>query len=154
MTYRLLSVSLATLTIVSACSPAVDETKLKNRFSEYEIVNNHQIEWSEVLTKKIDNYIVFVYSETCAHCHEMMQEIIDFATDDILPTFFVDTASTEVVFTKENEPIIGIDDLTQLAVLGTPSIIEVLDGYVVANIPGLDDCLMYLNENRKQISNN
>ena len=39
-------------------------------------------------------------------------------------------------------------DINDLSIKGTPSIIEVNEQMVVANVPGIDQCLTYLNEKR------
>ena len=147
MTYRLLIVSLTTLAIVASCSPAKDVTIIKNTYSEQEIVIENQIPWLDILKQEESNYIVFVYSEKCAHCHDMIDEIVDFANNDILKTYFVDTLQNDIPITINNE--IGMSEIEEVSIVGTPTIIEVEKGIVMSNIPGIDDCLSFLNEKRK-----
>ena len=146
MTYRLLIASLATLAIVASCSPARDATNSKNTFQEQEIVINHLIKWEELLKQKEENYIVFVYSEKCGHCHDMMDEIITFAQDGILATYFVNTLDNSVPLSREVE--VGINKIEDLSIVGTPTIIEVDKAVVTSNLAGIDDCLLFLNEKR------
>lgn len=146
MTYRLLIASLATLAIVASCSPAKDATINKNTYSEQEIVIQHQIPWLDLFNQIEENYLVFVYSEKCGHCHDMIDEIVAFANDDILPTYFVDTLQNKVPITINNE--IGMTTIEEVSIAGTPTIIEILNNTVVSNIPGVDDCLSFLNEKR------
>ena len=147
MTCRLLTVSLTTLAIVVACSPAKSTANDKNTFSEYEIVNKQQITWEEIFFKN-DNYVVFFYNETCAYCHEMLNEIIDFASENVIPTYFLDTNQNDVVFRKDVKPILYVTSIDDFFIVGTPTILEIKDGVVVANIPGLDECLTYMNGKR------
>ena len=147
MTYRLLIASLATLAIVASCSPAKDATIIKNTYSEQEIVKEQQIPWLDILEQKEDNYIVFVYSEKCAHCHDMIDEIVAFANDEILTTYFVDTLQNDVPIKINNA--VGMSSIEEVSIVGTPTLIEIDRGIVTSNIPGIDDCLSFLNEKRK-----
>jgi hypothetical protein len=73
---------------------------------------------------------------------------VDFATSDILVTYFVNSSTSKATISEDYE--IGITDINDLSIKGTPSIVEVLDKMVIANVPGLDQCLTYLNEKRIQ----
>ena len=90
MTLRLLFVSLTSLAIVVSCSPTRDITNNKSAIEQQEIIKNHQIPFQGALNQKENHYIIFVYSQTCGYCHDMMGEIIDFAKSEILPTYFRD----------------------------------------------------------------
>ena len=146
MIYRLLIVSLTSLAIVASCSPAKDVTINKNTYSEKEIIINHQIQWLDLLKQDDNHYIVFVYSETCGLCHDMLDEIVAFATDEIMPTYFVDTSTNDVPRTINAET--DMASIDEVSIIGTPTIIEIEQGKVISNIPGLDDCLSFLNEKR------
>ena len=148
MTYRLLSVALTSLAIVVSCSPAEETMNTKNSFSEYEIVNNKQIPWSDVLSQKEKNYIVFIYTEKCGYCHDMMSEIIAFAEDDIMPTYFVDALLYDIPISADYEA--GMTKYADISIAGTPTILEIYDATLIANIPGIDWCLSFLNEKRKE----
>ena len=147
MTCRLPIVSLTTLAIVVACSPAKSPTNDKNTFSEYEIVNKQQLTWESIFSLD-GNYLVFFYSETCSYCHEMMENIISFAESGIIPTFFLDTNQNDVSFNKIGEPPTGYVPIEEFFIIGTPSLIEIEEGIITAHLVGLDDCLTYLNDKR------
>ena len=150
MNCRLLSASLAILAIVASCSPAKSATNFKNNFSEYEIVSKQQIKWEEIFLQEENNYIVFFYSETCSYCHHMLNEIVSFANNEILPTYFLNTSENEVTFSNNQEPVIRVDSIEELSIKGTPTIIEIDEGLVTANIAGLDECLTYINDKRME----
>ena len=72
------------------------------KFEDYQIVNDNQINWQDVLSQEDENYFVFVYSETCSNCHDIQEEIINFAIDKVVPTYFVDTKkSGDVTISKD-----------------------------------------------------
>ena len=146
MTSRLLFVSLTSLAIVVSCSPIRETTNNKNIVEQEEIIKNKEIPWLEALNQKENHYIIFVYSETCGHCHDMMDEIIDFAKSDILVTYFINTRKNEV--TVSREIIENTTDITELSILGTPTILEIESKTVIKNIAGIDKCLTFLIDKR------
>lgn len=149
MKYPLLIASIMSLMITS-CSSHVEESSKKSQYSEYEIVNDRQIKWSDVLSQEDEGYVVFFYSETCNHCHEMMEDVIAFASENIEPTYFLDTALNPVVIKPLEEIEIGVDDIKDFAIRGTPTLVEVSKGVVTAHVGGLDPCLTFMNEKRMQ----
>ena len=146
MTSRLLFVSLTSLAIVVSCSPIRETTNNKNIVEQEEIIKNKEIPWLEALNQKENHYIIFVYSETCGHCHDMMDEIIDFAKSDILVTYFINTRKNEVPISREI--IENTTDITELSILGIPTILEIESKTVIKNIAGIDKCLTFLIDKR------
>ena len=146
MTSRLLFVSLTSLAIVASCSPIRETTNNKNVIEQEEIIKNQSISWFDALNQKENNYIVFVYSETCGYCHDMMDEIIDFAKSEILVTYFINGQIYKVPISNEIKE--NIADINQLSILGTPTIIEIDNKIVVNNIAGIDKCLNFLIDKR------
>ena len=146
MTSRLLFVSLTSLAIVVSCSPTRETTNNKNIVEQEEIIKNKEIPWLEALDQEENHYIIFVYSETCGHCHDMMDEIIDFAKSDILVTYFINTRKNEVPISREI--IENTTDITELSILGTPTILEIESKTVIKNIAGIDKCLTFLIDKR------
>ena len=146
MTSRLLFVSLTSLAIVVSCSPSRETTNNKNVIEQEEIIKNQSISWFDALNQKENNYIVFVYSETCGYCHDMMDEIIDFAKSEILVTYFINSQIYKVPISNEIKE--NIADINQLSILGTPTILEIDNKIVVNNIAGIDKCLNFLIDKR------
>ncbi len=146
MTSRLLFVSLTSLAIVVSCSPSRETTNNKNVIEQEEIIKNQSISWFDALNQKENNYIIFVYSETCGYCHDMMDEIIDFAKSEILVTYFINSQIYKVPISNEIKE--NIADINQLSILGTPTIIEIDNKIVVNNIAGIDKCLNFLIDKR------
>ena len=146
MTSRLLFVSLTSLAIVASCSPIRETTNNKNVIEQEEIIKNQSISWFDALNQKENNYIVFVYSETCGYCHDMMDEIIDFAKSEILVTYFINSQIYKVPISNEIKE--NIADINQLSILGTPTILEIENKIVVNNIAGIDKCLNFLIDKR------
>ena len=143
---RLLFASLATLAIVMSCSPTRDITNNKSANEQQEYLKLHEISWLETLNQKENHYIIFVYSITCGYCHEMMDEIIDFAKCDILETYFINTENSEVPINAETKEY--ITEIEELSIIGTPTILEIENKIVINNIAGIDKCLSFLIDKR------
>ncbi len=141
--------------LFSSCSPVESEQMNKNTFREYNVPLDQKIVWSDCLKQKEDHYLVFFYSETCAHCHEIMGDVLSFYEANVLPTFFLDIKASDTIVPISNniDLTIGVDNIDDLFIAGTPTIIEVENWIVKANVPGSDNCLTFLNEQRLQHKN-
>ena len=134
----------------ASCSPAASEQMSKNAFSAYEIVQNNQIIWSEIFNQNQDHYLVFFYSETCSHCHQIMGDVIAFSEAEIVDTYYLNTQNqdSKIPLRNETELTIGMTTVDELFIAGTPTIIEIKKHIITNNIPGKDQCLTFLNSLR------
>ena len=147
MNYKLRILPFALTVLFASCSPAKSEQMSKNIFS---VTNDQKIDWSDCLGQKEDHYLVFFYSETCTHCHEIMGDVLSFAESNILKLYFLDikASDSKIPISNNIDLTIGIDKVDALFIAGTPSIIEVENWTVKANVAGTDNCLTFLNEQR------
>ena len=147
MNLKLRIVPLFMAVMFASCSPAVSEQMSKNAFSEYEIVIDNQIIWSEIFKQKEDRYLVFFYSETCQHCHQIMGDVLAFSESEIIDMYYLNTRNQDIKIpiNPATELTIGISVIDELFIAGTPTIIEIKNSVVINNIPGKDECLTFLN---------
>ena len=136
--------------LFASCSPAESEQMSKNAFSEYKISVDQKIIWSETFKQKEDHYLIFFYSETCTHCHEIMGDVLSFVESNILKMYFLDIKSSDIKIPISNDIdlTIGVTSIDDLFIAGTPTLLELENWIVKANIPGTDNCLTFLNELR------
>ena len=139
-------VPILSICVLSACSQSENYSESFKAYKDFEVVVNNSITWPEILNQQEKSYIIFFYSETCAYCHEMQQEVIDFAITCPLKTYFLNTSENTVPI-KENK-VINVKNYEEASITGTPTILEVKEATITANIAGIDDCLTYLNEQR------
>ena len=134
--------------VFTSCSPSKSESTSKNAVQEYEIVYKQEISLSECLSQKEEQYLVFFYSDTCGHCKEIIEDVVLFATSDIMKMYFLNVTKNENKINRcpADEITTGIDRVDNLKIVGTPTIIEVEEGITTMNIAGKDDCLKFLNE--------
>ena len=150
MNYKVRFLSLVLVATFTSCTPAISEESNKNAWSQYEITLENQIEWPDILSQDDDHYLVFFYSETCAYCHEIMGDVIAFSKAEIVMTYFLDIQNSETKIPIKNEidETIGKSDFNDVFIMGTPTIIEVYEHTIKANVAGIDNCLTLLNELR------
>lgn len=150
MNYKLCILPFVLTALFASCSPAESEQMSKNAFSDYNVPTSQKIVWSDCLSQKEDHYLVFFYSETCTHCHEIMGDVLSFNEANILPMYFLDTKANDnkIPISNNIDLTIGVDNVDDLFIAGTPTIIEVENLIVKANVPGSDNCLTFLNEQR------
>lgn len=139
-------VSVLSIGLITSCSQGENTSESFKAYKDFEVVVNNSITWPEILNQEEKNYIIFFYSETCAYCHEMQQEVIDFAITCPLKTYFLNTSENTVPI-KEDKAI-NVKNYEEASITGTPTILEVNDTTITDNIAGIDDCLTYLNEQR------
>ena len=139
-------VPILSFSLLTACSQSENSSESFKAYKDFEIVANNSITWSEILNQEEKEYIIFFYSETCAYCHEMQKELVDFAIACPLKTYFLNTSENTVPI-KEDK-VINVKNYEEASITGSPSILEVKEATITANIAGIDDCLTYLNEQR------
>ena len=139
-------VPILSICILSACSQSENSSESFKAYKDFEVVANNSITWPEILNQEEKSYIIFFYSETCAYCHEMQQEVIDFAITCPLKTYFLNTSENTVPIKEEK--VINVKNYEEASITGSPSILEVKEATITDNIAGIDDCLTYLNEQR------
>ena len=152
MTFRSYICPLLCVVAFTSCSPAQSETESKNASKEYEIVTKQGINLSDFFLQKETEYLVFCHSDTCTHCKEIMGGVIAFAKEIIIKTYFLNISleTNKIKKCPVNELTIGVGNYEDLYIAGTPTIIKVENQITTKNIPGKDDCLTFLNEQRKQ----
>ena len=138
--------------MLTSCSPASSELKSKNALNEYDIKTYEHIDWNDVFSQKDHNYLIFFYSDTCEHCHEIMGDVCSFIDDGILKTYVMDIKNTitKVPVRKDGkeEETIGMTNIDDLFIRGTPSIIEIKKESVADHKAGKEKCLTLLTNKR------
>ena len=142
---------LLSVAVFTSCSPAQSEPQSKNNSQEYEIITNNTILLENFFDQEEDDYLVFVHSDTCAQCKEIIGDVVTFANDNIRKTYFLNmtTSSSKITKVSVNEITVGVSSVVGLVYVGTPTIYEVVNKTTTANIGGKDKCLTFLNEIRK-----
>ena len=139
-------VSLLSISLITSCTPTEESAPQYKAFKEFQVVVDNSIKWPDILNQEEKNYIIFFYSETCAYCHEMQEEVIDFAITCPLKTYFLDVMENDVPIDSDKK--IGVSNYEEASINGTPSILEIENATITTNFSGIDECLTYLNAQR------
>lgn len=142
------------LFVVAFASCSSGKSGSENNVSEpeeYEIVERQSIDLAGFFEQEEEDYLVFCHADTCAQCHEIIGDVARFAEDNLVKTYFLNVSEPNNAITKVSvdEVTVGVSSLTDLVYAGTPTTFEVVNKTTIANVPGKDKCLTYLNEIRK-----
>ena len=138
--------SLLLFAVLSSCATA----QVESSSSDYVVPEEKQILWTDCLKQEETDYLVFLYSDTCANCHEIMGDVLAFSDENIIKVYFSEISKGElkIPISRDVDETLGVTDINYFFIAGTPTIIEIYEGTIIANIPGMDDCLSFLNEQR------
>lgn len=126
-----------------SCQKEAKETKESgNTEHDYGEIIEREIGWNDLFSIGIPQYFVYFYSPYCSHCKEIKDVIIEYALQDER-MYFV-KFSDEVIVAPLVEDTIGATCIEDVAILGTPSLIEITNHVVVCNLAGSKAILDYL----------
>lgn len=115
--------------LLLSCSSA---NKTEDKIYDYDDVDTH-ISWGEIFVQEEENYSVYFYSKTCAHCLEIKQ--------DFLQYYFTNKEKIYLVESNEDTKIgpvtdlTGIDSIDDFYIFGTPFLIN-LENHTISNYYG------------------
>lgn len=143
---KLIFLSLAVILLTSGCKPDVNmESKTEEPIElDYSILEKRQIEWGNILSKRSSRYLVYFYSEYCAYCKQIKQDILSYYLTNTDDMYFVNTVSQKAVYKSNDGLLIGTKDIEKFYIFGTPFLVEVTN-YTVTNwYAGVDSIKLYI----------
>ena len=140
------------LICMASCHP---KTNGKSASYDEGIIERQSVSWAECLSQQEDHYLVFFHSETCSTCKEIRGDVLSFAYENIVKTYFldIDKPGNEIQRCSIDEVEVGIDNIANFKIAGTPTIVEVENGVTIAHAPGKDRCLELLGNLRNSRNN-
>lgn len=109
---------------------------------DYDEIVDKEIGWKEMFEIEMPEYFIYFYSPTCSHCKEIKNEIINYALSR--DNFYFLKYSDDVIIAPETKSTIGAISPDEVAILGTPSLIEIANGVLQSNIAGSKAILDFL----------
>ena len=143
---KLIFLSLAVILLTSGCKPDVNmESETEEPIElDYSILEKRQIEWGNILSKRSSRYLVYFYSEYCAYCKQIKQDILSYYLTNTDDMYFVNTVSQKAVYKSNDGLLIGTKDIEKFYIFGTPFLVEVTN-YTVTNwYAGVDSIRLYI----------
>ena len=101
----------------------------------YDDVIDKHIYWSNIFTRSEDTYLVYIYSLTCSHCNAIKNDVVSFALESTIPTYFV-RSSPEILIDQTLAQKQNVTSLSELAIRGYPTLLYLVDHTVTVNVAG------------------
>ena len=112
---------------------------------DYSEIIDKTIKWNDLFNQGQLLYYVYIYSVTCSHCQNIKDEIISKSLE--LDNFYFIEYKKDIPIIKNASLTIGMNDIKDIGILGTPTLIWILDKEVAKNLAGEKEIL----ENLKKI---
>lgn len=122
----ILTVFVILLTLINVTGHLIGGKVMK----DYKDYSSHQIAYNQILNKK-GTYYVYFYSNDCSHCQDLKKYIFQYIDSDKndkengipLYIFCVDNYLEELTSESETENILGVTDIKELKLTGTPTMV-------------------------------
>ncbi len=145
----LLLAGLVVTPLLVACTSNEQENNLSTSINyDYDMVSDYHISFQDILSQEDDEYFAYIYSKSCRHCMNIKNEVIEFALGGHYPLYFV-TYSNEIKVTRDIDSTIGAKDVNDIAILGTPTLLQIENASLIMNVAGEEDVLDVLNSYKK-----
>ena len=140
---------LISVAILSGCSLSFNESETQEYFvnevthHNYFEVENKAISWDNILNVPLENYYVYFYSPSCSHCADLKDWIIEKCLE--LDNIFIVKSSEKDVIGKNVTSSIGATSVSNIMILGYPSLIQVVNHVIYKNVAGKTKIQQLLN---------
>lgn len=136
---------------LESCRKPVN-SQVFSSFSSSEIseINRSEINWVNLLEQSEEDYYAYIYSETCYYCKKIKEEIEEFSK--VKKTYYV-LFNEDVPISSERGDLIGVDDISSLYILGTPTLFHIEDKKVKNCFIGFNEIQAYIKEVLELIEN-
>ena len=133
---KLFLFSFMSLVLLNGCQNKKEEIISKDsKEYEYDDVSHLMIEWNHIFDQVEEDYMTYFYSETCGHCKQIKQQVIDYALNGMNKIYFV-KFTDEIPIITDRDSVIGKESTTELGIVGTPSIFVISSHIIVDYIVG------------------
>ena len=90
-----------------------------------------------------NEYQIYFYSLTCAHCKNLKNKVIEYALKN--DNFFFIEASEKVAIVEDVSFTIGSTSISEMGILGYPSLVKIEQKVCVFNVAGESEIISKLN---------
>ena len=144
---RTIKLNLLLIPLLVGCSSKQIEAKQSDGQNqlEYTMFTDIYLKWEDLFKPAKSQYFVYIYSEFCSHCAKIKEDVLGTIYDNV-ELFYLTEYSETIPITTNPSLSIGKEKVEEVAILGTPTLIEVSNHYVALNIAGEKDILEYLDE--------
>ena len=126
---------------ILSCSNEQNQKPVELKYPEDSILT-----WNQAFTIKDSDYYLYFYSETCGHCIRLKQEVLTFYYKGNFNCYFVNCTNYGV-FKEDSSKIIGIHNIYDLYIIGTPTILRI-EKSTVSEYYGGEEAIRNLMKNK------
>ena len=129
---------LIALTLLASCAntssikPTDDVLQVSEH--DYSEIEDRIIPWEDLFTKESNRYYCYVFSKTCSHCNEIKNNVIDYALKN--DNFFFVEYGKHIPLTDDITATIGATSIDNVAIMGTPTLLGLINHTLIENIAG------------------
>ena len=140
MKKKLLSLTFILLTLLSSCSITNHSDLI---YEDYNQLEEYQITWRDLFSQSNSEYFVYIYSLSCLHCQNIKEEVICFVISEKYPTYLIEYTK-DIPISNNVEDCIGSSSYVEVTIKGTPSLLQIKNGYLILNVAGSKEILSVL----------
>ena len=140
MKKKLLSLTFILLTLLSSCSITNHSDLI---YEDYNQLEEYQITWRDLFLQSNSEYFVYIYSLSCLHCQNIKEEVINFVISEKYPTYLIEYTK-DIPISNNVEDCIGSSSYVEVTIKGTPSLLQIKNGYLILNVAGSKEILSVL----------
>ena len=129
--------------MLSGCVSSPKPPEIVPEVHEYSDIEQSRISWNDIFAQEQETYKVYFYSESCGYCRELKEDIISYYKKGIEVIYFVCTDEYAVFNTGD---LIGINNINDFFILGTPMLVEITNSTVTNSYAGLSMIRNYIEE--------
>ncbi len=112
----------------------------------YDDFKDKNIKWENLLDQEGNDYLVYIYSEFCGHCEQIKQDVLNYLNSHIDSIYLINYQK-DIQICSNIESTIESKDTSQICILGTPTLLKIINKKLEMNIGGKNNILEYLNSN-------
>lgn len=101
---------------------------------DYDSYLNKLIEFKELFNQSHDDYFAYIFSYSCGHCIEFKEEMLPIIFNN--RNMYLIEYTEEIKISSNVDNTIGAKSIDEVSILGTPTLLEIKDGSLAANIAG------------------
>ena len=137
------------LTLLSTSLISCVQTTENFEIKDYSEVDT-SISWNEVFSFE-GEYLVYFYSEHCAHCKEIKSLVLTYYSEHIETMYFVCT--DEYAIFSKGDNLIGMKSIEDFYILGTPFLIRIYEKELVNYYAGSSKISEYIDMKMQKWNN-
>lgn len=129
------------ITLVGCQNSVQESTIFESTYSsqiashDYIEIIDKTIKWRDLFNINQLHYYAYIYSLTCGHCQNIKDLVIDKALQ-IDYFYFIEFNKEEIPIIQDASTSLYKNDVDEMGILGTPSLIEIYNKTSIYNVAG------------------